>query len=274
MPDKLKGELARQEALSAKYQGTFFDLEVDGNLLRAYKYLATERSPNQQAVVVCNGYPSGVKAMYSASHGHLEPDLCDRIGIEVGCDVVSFDYRGLGRSEGDFSMIGWRRDIEAAINYACDELQNSGVALVGFRTGGAICVCVAAENPKVFSLVTLGAQVDFRDWYSDPKKFLNYNRSLGLIRDPQFPQEYSSWASELSSMSPIKSAEDLKMKEWLILHGSDDLTASPEHAEALAEASANRANLRIIKGGGHFLRYDPRATAIMLGWLERHVVKH
>jgi putative redox protein len=39
-------------------------------------------------------------------------------------------------------------------------------------------------------------------------------------------------------------------------------------ARVLADAHGD-ADLRIIDGGGHQLRHDPRAVAVLLGWLDR-----
>jgi putative redox protein len=39
-------------------------------------------------------------------------------------------------------------------------------------------------------------------------------------------------------------------------------------ARALADCHGS-AELRIIQGAGHRLRHDPRAVAVLLGWLER-----
>jgi hypothetical protein len=39
-------------------------------------------------------------------------------------------------------------------------------------------------------------------------------------------------------------------------------------ARALADCHGD-ASLRIIQGAGHRLRHDPRAIAVLLGWLER-----
>jgi len=39
-------------------------------------------------------------------------------------------------------------------------------------------------------------------------------------------------------------------------------------ARAIADAHGT-AELRIIDGAGHHLRHDPRAVALLLGWLDR-----
>ena len=54
----------------------------------------------------------------------------------------------------------------------------------------------------------------------------------------------------------------------LVLHGDDDDSVPSSDARQLVQAHGS-AELRIIDGAGHRLRHDPRALAILLGWLER-----
>ena len=50
--------------------------------------------------------------------------------------------------------------------------------------------------------------------------------------------------------------------------GSDDEAVPPFDGRVLGDAHGS-AELRIIVGAGHQLRHDPRAIAILLGWLDR-----
>ena len=55
----------------------------------------------------------------------------------------------------------------------------------------------------------------------------------------------------------------------LVLHGADDDTVPALDARAVADAHGG-AELKIVGGAGHQLRHDPRAVALLLGWLDRH----
>ena len=52
------------------------------------------------------------------------------------------------------------------------------------------------------------------------------------------------------------------------MHGSDDEIVPTADSRVLAEAHGS-AEIQIISGAGHRLRHDPRAMAILLGWLDR-----
>ena len=66
----------------------------------------------------------------------------------------------------------------------------------------------------------------------------------------------------------MDAAEELGERSLLVLHGSDDETVPVFDARVLADACLG-SDLRIIGGAGHHLRHDPRAVAVLLGWLER-----
>jgi putative redox protein len=53
-----------------------------------------------------------------------------------------------------------------------------------------------------------------------------------------------------------------------LMHGSDDEIVPTADSRVLAEAHGS-AELQIISGAGHRLRHDPRAMAILIGWLDR-----
>ena len=66
----------------------------------------------------------------------------------------------------------------------------------------------------------------------------------------------------------MEAAPRLSPRPLLVLHGSDDESVPVFDARVLADAHG-AADLRIIDGAGHQLRHDPRAVAVLLGWLDR-----
>ncbi|MDQ1373151.1 MAG: uncharacterized protein QOJ09_489, partial [Actinomycetota bacterium] len=43
-------------------------------------------------------------------------------------------------------------------------------------------------------------------------------------------------------------------------------------ARQLADAADGAVELRVLAGAGHRLRHDPRAIAVLLGWLDRQTL--
>jgi uncharacterized protein len=66
----------------------------------------------------------------------------------------------------------------------------------------------------------------------------------------------------------VACASQYAPRPLLVVHGSEDEAVPPFDARVLADAHGS-AELRFINGAGHELRHDPRAVAVLLGWLDR-----
>ena len=217
-------------------------------------------------VILCHGFPIGpLDARQSAG---TFPQVIDRMANEVGCAALTFTFRGCSASEGDFSLQGWVDDLRAAIDYLVAIGNVDSVWLVGTNTGASVALCVAADDPRVNGCVSLSGRADFDDWADQPRRFLEHARDIGAIRRAGFPQNFDEWSRELRRFRPIDAARRFAPRPLMVLHGDDDESVPTADARALAEAHGS-AELRIIAGAGHRLRHDPRALAVLFGWLDR-----
>lgn len=223
------------------------------------------------ALVMCHGFPVGpLDARRSAG---TFPELMDRIASEMGFAAMTFTFRGCGQSSGDFSLAGWASDLRNAIDHLRSEVETEGLFLVGTSTGGSLSVSVAAQDARVSGVAMLSARAGFEDWAAQPRRFLDHAREIGAIRHPAFPPSFDAWARELRSFKPVEAARRLSPRPLLVLHGEEDDSVPVSDARRLAQAHGS-AMLRIIPGAGHRLRHDPRAVAILLGWLDRQRNAH
>ncbi len=236
--------------------------------LRLSRYLArpSGRVEPCPALILAHGFPTGpLDARQSAG---TFPELVDRMSHELGWTAMTFTFRGCGHSEGDFSLQGWVDDLRLAVDHVIAEASPSGVWLVGTGAGGSLGVCVGADDPRVRGAALLSSRSDFDDWAAQPRKFLDHAREIGAVRTPGFPKAQDEWARELRRFRPVDAARRFAPRPMLVLHGEDDDSVPPIEARQLV-AAHGAAELRIIPGAGHRLRHDPRAIAILLGWLDR-----
>ncbi|MGB2756224.1 MAG: alpha/beta hydrolase [Acidimicrobiia bacterium] len=242
--------------------------QSDGLRIAAHASSAGPRGRGP-AVVLTHGFPSGAGGGSTA--GLTFPQLADEISSEAGCSTLTFSFRGCGASEGDFSIGGWVADVRAAIAEARRRFDPTAIWLVGFGTGGALAIRVAAEDENLAGVATLGSPRSLRDWARDPGRLIRHSRSLGLIRSEQFPANAGSWARAMKDLDSVRDAGRITPRPMLIVHGADDDSVPVTDARRVAEAAGDSAELRIIPAAGHLIRYDPRAVATLLGWLERKV---
>jgi pimeloyl-ACP methyl ester carboxylesterase len=242
-----------------------YEFESNGLTLRGHLAQPPDTDGARPGLVLCHGFP--VRGREAAASGKSFPELADRIATEMGWQVLTLNFRGCGQSEGNFSMAGWRDDIHAAVEH----LHGLGIAdvwLAGTGTGGALCLIEGAQNQSIVGVAVLASPADFQDWAKDPRGLLKHARTVGVVKDASFPANFDTWAAELKELNPEKAAAAFADRSLLVLHGdSDDLVPSTD-ARAIAHSHGN-AELRVITGGGHELRHDPRAVAILLGWLTR-----
>lgn len=226
----------------------------------------TGRDGPLPGLVLCHGFPLGpIDARRSAG---TYPQLIDRIAHELGYAAMTFTFRGCGESEGDFSLQGWVDDLRAAIHHLITEVHPSSVVLVGTNTGGSIAICVAADDPRVSATALLGPRSDFDDWAAQPRRFLEHAREIGAIRTPGFPKAFDEWSRELRRFRPLDAARRFAPRPLLAMHGDDDESVPVSEARRLTSAHGS-AELSVLVGAGHRLRHDPRAVAVLMGWLDR-----
>ena len=114
----------------------------------------------------------------------------------------------------------------------------------------------------------LSARADFDDWAGQPRRFFEHAREIGAIRTPGFPASFDEWSRELRRFRPVDAAQRFAPRPLLVMHGDDDESVPVADSRVLAAAHGS-AELRVIEGAGHRLRHDPRAIAVLLGWLDR-----
>ena len=241
-------------------------LEADG--LRLSAYLARPPgSGGRLGLVLCHGFPAGPRG--AAASGHTYREFADRLTIEPGWAVLTFNFRGTGASAGNFSLGGWLADLRVAIDTLSAADGIDGVWLAGFGTGGSLAICAAGEDDRVQGVAAFAAQSGFDDWAADPDRFLAHAREIGVIRDARFPPDPQAWARELREIQPLALMGKIPPRPILLVHGDDDGVVPPEHVRELADAAGGMVDLRLLSGAGHRLRHDPRAVAALLGWLGR-----
>jgi uncharacterized protein len=215
--------------------------------------------------VLCHGYPSAGTA---AAASETMPALADRIATEMGWAALAFAYRGCGDSEGQFSLAGWLDDIANAVGFVEGAVRPLGIWLAGFGTGGSLAVCEAARDERVRGVAAVGAPGDFDDWATHPRRLLEHGRDVGVITDANFPPSLDAWSREFRSIRAVECVARYAPRPLLVVHGSYDEVVPPFDARVVADAHGS-AELRFINGAGHDLRHDPRAIAVLLGWLDR-----
>lgn len=227
---------------------------------------ARSSSAGRPGLVLVHGLPPATAG--AADAGRDLPELADRIATSMGWVVLALGMRGAGGSEGDFSLGGWIEDIASGLAALRQEDDVDLTWIAGFGSGGGLAVCAGAGDPGVAGVAALAAPADFDDWAGHPRRLLQHSREIGIISSPGFPLQPELWTRELRDIRPVTAARALAPRPLLLVHGVDDEAVPHFDSRVMADAHGS-AELRIIGGAGHQLRHDPRAIAVLLGWLDR-----
>ena len=156
---------------------------------------------------------------------------------KLGYSVFLFDYRGFGRSKGNFPTESQvYEDARAAWNYLVRERQipPSQIVIYGHSIGGAIAIDLAARHPEAAALVVQSAFTSMRDM----------TKRFGV---------YWLFPIELLLQQQFESLEKMKSIEMpvLVIAGTKDLQIPIEMGERLYEAAPEFKQLIIVEEGGH-----------------------
>ncbi len=151
----------------------------------------------------------------------------------TGANVLMFDYRGYGRSEGSPDEEGLCKDAQGAL-LALERatgVPRGRTVVLGHSLGGAVAIDLARSTPGIGGLVTLSA------W-----------STLGnLIADLTLPGLSILVPERWDSLEKVREIETPK----LFIHGMADTLIAPDHACRLFEAARPPKTLVLVPGAGH-----------------------
>ncbi|MEO5679999.1 MAG: hypothetical protein ABIS47_10055, partial [Acidimicrobiales bacterium] len=200
------------------------ELVSDGLRLEAHlarpQASAAGGARSRSGLLIVHPFPEPAQG---AARGWLTyPELADRVAAGSGWVCLTAALRGVAGSEGNFSLGGWLADLRAALAALLAEPDVAGAWLCGFGLGGALALCLAAEDEDILGVASFAAPADLDDWAADPRRFLEHARAVGVVRDPTFPPDLDRWAREMREARPVRVIHRIPPRPLLIVHGSDD----------------------------------------------------
>lgn len=109
--------------------------------------------------LVCHPHP-----LYGGTMHNKVAFRAAKAAVNAGVPTLRFNFRGVGRSEGEFAHgIGERDDALAALGYLTGRFPNLPVSMMGFSFGSVVALAVGSADPQVNSLVGMGVPVGSSD---------------------------------------------------------------------------------------------------------------
>jgi fermentation-respiration switch protein FrsA (DUF1100 family) len=240
-------------------------LKVDGLDIAGRLYFPAGKAP-YPTVCVCHGIPAGIPDPGDRGYSLLAEQICRH-----GFAVLIFNFRGTGASGGNLDMLGWTRDLKAVVDYLCalPEVDRSRLCLLGFSGGAAVSVYVASQDKRVSLVAACACPAEFTKT-DEPQSMIDHFRSIGAIRDKDFPPSAQEWLNGFKLVRPIDYVAGISPRPLLLVHGSKDETVDVGDAYKLYERAGEPKQIVIVEGIGHRLRHSDEAMAVVLSWLKSH----
>lgn len=181
-----------------------------------------------------------------------------------GYNVLMFDYRGYGRSQGRVSRAGTIRDGHAALDYALSrpDIETSHIFFYGQSLGGAVAAVVAAERAEVRAVVL-------------ESTFSSYRRIAARHLRKVLMTDVLAWPLACGLVSsgyePREAVGRIAPRPVLVLAGTNDSICFAELNRELFEAAGEPKRYVEIAGGEHLslLEQDgDKVRRAILEWLK------
>jgi fermentation-respiration switch protein FrsA (DUF1100 family) len=163
---------------------------------------------------------------------------------QLGFSVLLIDYRGYGKSEGDFPT---EASVYTDAQAAWDHLIQLGISpeqifIYGHSLGGAIAINLATQNPNAAGLIVQSSFTSMRQMASYAKNLEIF--PLDLLLTQRFDSLQKLQANGASGQKPLQ-------MPVLFIHGIADTQVPSVMSEALYAAASEPKQIWLVPNAGH-----------------------
>jgi uncharacterized OsmC-like protein/fermentation-respiration switch protein FrsA (DUF1100 family) len=203
----------------------------------------------------------------------LSRALADR-----GIAVLSFDFAGLGSSEGDFTATTFSSNVDdllAAADYLADTIRPPSL-LVGHSLGGAAVLTAASRLEGVEAVATIGAPADVSHVTNVFADDLDTIREQGRAEVTLAGRPFTIAASFVEDLRDHHLMDTVSRLDaaLLFLHAPLDDTVSVDNARLLFESARHPKSFVSLADADHLLtdEADARyAAEVVAAWADRYL---
>jgi fermentation-respiration switch protein FrsA (DUF1100 family) len=232
--------------LGLEYEDITFPSREDHMILHGW-FLP---SPESEQVIIM---------LHGAESNRTDPDI-NAMGIAVklvasGYNVLMFDFRGHGESEGERLSAGYHeiKDLWGAVDFV-QERGFEKIGVLGFSMGAATALMGAAEEPDIDCVIADSSFADMGGIME--REFTNRTRFPGYFITPVLFMIKIMYGVDFTEVKPVEYVPKIAPRPILFIHGEKDDFVPLEHARRLYEASQNPADaLWIVPGAEHVKGY-------------------
>ena len=232
--------------LGLEYEDVSFS-SVDEELILRGWYLPVEDS--EQIIIMVHG-GDGNRTDSSIGLLNIASGL-----VEHGYNVLMFDLRGHGESDGNRMSAGYyeREDLAGAVDYMKGRGFES-IGVLGFSMGAATAIMATAESADIDALVADSSYADLQDMMEP--EFSKRTRFPKFFLPPLLFMVKIIYGVDFVAVKPVEFVPEIAPRPIFLIHGKLDDTVPIEHAYRLQEAFQNhQGQLWVVPDAGHVRAY-------------------
>ena len=222
----------RPDILGLAYEDVSFQSIDDGLTLSGW-FLPSPDS--ERVIVMVHGNESNRD---DPTIGTLE--IASKL-VKHGYNVLMFDLRGCGESDGDMVSAGYheKRDLTGAVEYV-KERGYGRIGVLGFSLGAVTSLLAAAENGDINAVVSDSSFADLTDIMGP--EFSKRTRAPAVFLRPMLFVIKIMYGVDFNTIKPVESVAGMESTPVFFIHGDEDDTIPVDHAYRLKQASQNPQN--------------------------------
>jgi fermentation-respiration switch protein FrsA (DUF1100 family) len=175
-----------------------------------------------------------------------------------GYNILMFDFRGHGESEGDRLSAGYheRKDLWGAVDYV-QERGFESIGVLGFSMGAATALMGAAEDTDIDCVVADSSFADMAGIME--REFTERTGAPGFLMKPVLFMVKIMYGVDFAAVKPVENVPEIAPRPIFFIHGEEDEFVPLDHAYRLYEASENPDDmLWVVPGADHVKAYLTR----------------
>ena len=173
------------------------------------------------ALYICHGITAVPLDPPDKDHSLLAQRFC-----RAGFITLIFGSGGTGKSEGDWGILDWNRDLRAALDfpYSLEGADKALICLLGFGGQAVVCAYTADHDPRVSLVATHACPADFRPLRQTemPLETIQRFHYTRAITDEDFPLSIEEWQRGFETVCLIKRIDRISPRLLLLVHGNAD----------------------------------------------------